>query len=211
MRVEKKADNMKYAIVGAGGHALEMTEVLLSLGTHQKEIDYFVEESFFDSASKLNTQSLDELVKKTDDYQIIIAIGDTSSREQISIVLGSVTYPTIVHPSAVVGSSTTLGIGNQISQIACLTSNVLVGNFCIINVNAGAGHGSVIGNFVNLAPGAALMGNVRIGNHCSIGPGALILSGVEICDHVNILPGSVVNKSILASGTYGGSPARKIG
>ena len=64
MRVEKKADNMKYAIVGAGGHALEMTEVLLSLGTHQKEIDYFVEESFFDSASKLNTQSLDELVKK---------------------------------------------------------------------------------------------------------------------------------------------------
>lgn len=202
---------MKYAIVGAGGHALEMTEVLLSLGEHPNAIDYFVEEAFLDSAFKFGAQSLGNLKKETDKYQVVIAIGDASSREQISNDLGSVKYPTIVHPSAVIGSSAAFGIGCQIAQFACFTSNVIVGDFCIVNTHAGVSHECVIGNFVNLSPRSALMGHVRIGNHVTIGPGAIVLAKVEVCDHVRILPGSVVNRCITAPGVYGGSPARKIG
>ena len=142
--------------------------------------------------------------------RVVIAIGDTPARERISKVLGSAKYPTIIHPSAVIGSSSTLGKGTQIAPLACLSSNVVVGDFSIIHLSAGAGHECVIGNFVNLSPLVALMGNVCIGNHCVIGPDAIVLSGVEVCDHVHIMPGSIVKKSIMVSGVYGGSPARKI-
>lgn len=202
---------MKYAIVGAGGHALEIKETLISLGTDNIDLDFFVEESFHEPPSLLNVQPLDNLKNKIDKYQIVIAIGDGSARERISQGLGQAMYPSVVHKSAVLGTSVRLGIGTYLAPFACLTAHVQVGKFCIINAYAGAGHGCIIGNFVQLSPHAALMGDVRLGHHVQIGPNAIVLSGVQICDYVKILPGSVVNKSIKDPGIYGGCPARKIG
>ncbi|NOJ20345.1 acyltransferase [Vibrio jasicida] len=51
---------------------------------------------------------------------------------------------------------------------------------------------------------------VSIGNDCWIGSRTIILPGVTICDRVVIGAGSVVSKSIVNSGIYAGSPAKKI-
>lgn len=52
-------------------------------------------------------------------------------------------------------------------------------------------------------------GSTYIGNGVSIGSNATILP-VKICDNVVIGAGAVVTKDIVESGTYIGSPARKL-
>jgi len=59
-------------------------------------------------------------------------------------------------------------------------------------------------------PGAKILGGAKIGNSCRIGTNSVIFPKVKICDNVVIGSGSIVRKDINESGTYVGSPIRRI-
>ena len=49
-----------------------------------------------------------------------------------------------------------------------------------------------------------------VGNMCLIGAGAIVVDKISICDNAIIGAGSVVIQDIKDSGTYVGSPAKRI-
>lgn len=87
---------------------------------------------------------------------------------------------TIVHPSAVVEPSASLGKGVQVHAGAVVSAEAVLHDHCVINTGAIVSHDCEIGKNAHIAPGAVLAGAVRVGSDALVGMGTTIFIGVEI-------------------------------
>lgn len=117
---------------------------------------------------------------------------------------------TILHPTAVVGSSVKLGLGSFISAGAIIVADASIGAGAIINTGASVDHDCALGRAAHIGPGAHLCGNVRIGDRTLVGVGSSIRPGVSVCNDVVLGAGSVVVRDILEAGTFAGNPVRRL-
>lgn len=97
--------------------------------------------------------------------------------------------PALVHPSAVVDASATLGEGAQVLAGAYVGASAVIGDNCIINTGAVVAHDSFIADHAHIAPGAVLAGRVRVGRNSLIGMGATVYMGVNVGADVTVANG----------------------
>jgi len=115
---------------------------------------------------------------------------------------------TIVHPTAFVAKSASLGKGSQILAKAAVTVNCRLGAACIVNTNATIDHDTVLGDGVHVAPGATVTGEVQVGSFAMIGAGAVVLPQIEIGENAIVGAGSVVTKNVESHTIVVGIPAK---
>jgi len=147
-------------------------------------------------------------IKETD--SVIIAVGNPTARREIAKRLGNVKYVCAQYPKCISIGNNSMGAGCIFCAGVVITTDVKLGNFVIVNINATIGHDARIGDFTTISPAANISGNVTIGEGCYIGTNASIKEGVTICDNVTIGMGSVVLNDITEEGTYVGVPAKRI-
>jgi len=141
----------------------------------------------------------------------VIAIGNASVREKISLQLAYVNWYTAVHPTAVISPmGTSVGEGTVVMAHAVINPGSKIGRHCIVNTGATVDHDNVIEDFTHISVGAKLAGTVHVGKRTWVGVGAAVSNNVNICGDCIIGAGAVVVKDISKSGTYVGVPARKI-
>lgn len=184
-------------IYGGGGHAKTCIDVIKQTKSHTII-------GIIDDNIKPNTKILDVPVLGKADVlntliesglqNIVLGIGGVISKEFrvtkfINFKRQNLLVPTIIHPSASLEPSVSLGEGNQIMQGAILGSNVSVGDNCIINSGCIVSHDTVIGNNVHIAPGAIIGGGVTIKDNTIIGMGCTIFLGLRIGENVVIQNG----------------------
>ncbi len=200
----------RIAVIGAGGHAKELTETLKATGIQPHSITYYVDSEFLgDSNHQLIPHDINELLVDDGNTEVYLAVGSGALRESCFKRLGEeASYPTLIHPSAIIGHDCHFGKGTQVQQFSTVTANVQIGNFAQLNIQVGISHDCRIGDYFTASPRVNLSGNVTVGNHVFIGTAAIILPGLTICDHVIIGAGAVVTKDITEPGTYVGVPAR---
>jgi len=104
--------------------------------------------------------------------------------------------PNIVHPSAVVEKSSTMGVGNIIFANATVGSAVRIKDNCLINSGAIVSHDCILGDNVHVTPGAMIAGYVSIGNDTLIGMGCTIYYRLNIGNGVTIYNGVRVNRDV---------------
>jgi len=202
----------RIAVIGAGGHAKELSETLTAVGVEPHSISYYVDSQFRgDSNHQLILYNIKELVVDDGNTEVYLAVGSGALRESFFKRLGEkASYPTLIHPTAIIGHDCHFGKGTQVQQLSTVTANVQIGNFAQLNIQVGISHDCRIGDFFTASPRVNLSGNVTVGNHVFIGTAAVILPGITICDHVVIGAGAVVTKDITEPGTYVGVPAKRI-
>ncbi len=88
--------------------------------------------------------------------------------------------PNLIHPSAVVEPSVTMGQGNQIMMGACVGSSAVLGDNCIVNSGAIVSHDCKLSSHCHIAPGAILAGSVSVGEIAVIGMGVTAYIGITI-------------------------------
>ena len=202
-------------IVGAGGHA---TEVLDILTNEQKSNCYF-----FDDYSK-NTPAFIKNIpvcKSIDDLKLLIsknssfvvATGNVKLRNSLAeklIALGG-ELTTVTSSLAFCSDfNTVVGSGTNIMAYVFVSNNVKIGEGCLINTRAHLHHNVTIGNYCEVSPGAVLLGNVTIGNFVTIGAGAILLPGITVSNNAIIGAGAVVTKNVTAGKKVVGNPAKEI-
>ena len=99
-------------------------------------------------------------------------------------------YATIVHPTAAVGSTCTVGVGSVLLAHADLTADVVVGRHVAVMPQVVLPHDARIDDFATLASG------VRVGGACHVAEGAYIGAGACLRESITVGPRALVGMGL---------------
>lgn len=116
----------------------------------------------------------------------------------------------LLDPTAVVGSTVTVGHGAYLNAGSVVGSHARLGCHAHVNRSASVGHDCDLGFAASLGPGVVLTGHVRVGTSAFVGAGAVVLPGVTVGAGAVIGAGSVVTRDVPDGMVYAGSPARAL-
>jgi len=197
-------------ILGGGGHAKMCIDILRSRAEYQ--IIGIIDSKIKPGSSVLGIEVLgdDSFLPKlrrkgvSNAINGLGSISDPIARKKTfdSLKAHNFYVPNLIHQSAIVEPSVTMGEGNQIMMGACIGSDAKILDNCIVNSGAIVSHDSILYSHCHIAPGAILAGMVSVGELSVIGMGATVYLGVSIGQNtvinngVNLtrdtLPGEVV-------------------
>jgi sugar O-acyltransferase (sialic acid O-acetyltransferase NeuD family) len=144
----------------------------------------------------------------------LVAIGGQRGRDRIIIQelfkSWGLQLPSLLHPTASVCKTVTLGAGTQILAQAIVAADVRIGAGCIVNHAASVDHECNLGNGVHIAPNATLCGCITVGDYSFIGAGSVVLPHRTIGSGAVVGAGAVVTKDVAPDTTVVGNPARCI-
>ena len=143
-----------------------------------------------------------------------VVLGPGSPRVKKSIVdrlrpLG-VRFPTVAHPTTIVGRNAVVGEGCIFCSRNVLTVDLVVGSFVTVNIGCTITHDDVVGDFVTMAPYCNISGNVQIGEGTDLGTNVLAIPGVRVGSWSILGAGAVVTKDLPDHVTAVGVPAKVI-
>lgn len=143
-------------------------------------------------------------------HPVIIAIGNATARERLQrfVVRSGFELATLIHPSAIIANSVTIGAGSVVMPRAIINASSIIGKGVIINSGAIVEHDCVVGDFAHICPGVAMAGGVSVGKRTWIGIGSSVIQCVKIKDDITIGAGSVVVSDIDSGSVAYGNPCR---
>lgn len=119
-------------------------------------------------------------------------------------------YATIVHPSASVSRSSSVGPGSVLLAHVTLTAAVTVGAHVAIMPNVTLTHDDMVDDFVTIASGVSLGGGVRVQKAAYLGAGALIGENRTVGAFSLVGMGAVVTHDVPPNEVWAGVPARRL-
>lgn len=140
----------------------------------------------------------------------VLGVGDPGARLRLDGLLagcGRAARP-LVHPSAVVGSMTTLADGVVVCAGAQISTNVALGRHVHVNPHATIGHDCVLEEFVSVNPAAVISGQCVVRTGALVGAGAVVLQGLEVGRAALVGAAACVVRDVDAGATVKGVPAR---
>jgi sugar O-acyltransferase (sialic acid O-acetyltransferase NeuD family) len=207
----------KLVIVGAGGFAREVLWLVQEMNKASEnpvQLMGFIGESEGDHLGGIPVLGNDNWAfQQLDrDVRFVVAIGSGEIRRKTAIRYLEQGFRAfhLVHPGVYMGDDVTLGQGSIICAGAVLTTNVQIGDFTIVNINATVGHDAVLGHFVTVHPGANISGGVRLADNVELGSGSVLLPEVVAGEGAVLGAGGVALGPLEAGKHYAGVPAREI-
>lgn len=201
-------------MLGAGGHAKVITDILLKNEEYDVVglIDEADKEGFWNIPVLGGDEMLETIYRDMGISNAFVALGNGRLREKVTKKAKRAGFRLInaVSKDAVISPRASLGEGIAIMPGAVINADVEIGDGCIINTNASIDHESIIGDYTHIAPGCAICGGVSIGKHCLIGVGSRVIDHLQIGDDTLVGAGATVVKSIVGNCTVVGVPARII-
>lgn len=195
-------------VLGAGSHTRSMLGLLDNCGYKSKFIVDI--NSSENTNEKINNISVVAKDFTDETSPRILSIGENSIRETYFLKETNIMSQNLIHSSAYLSPSVTLGYSNQVFMNVILNENVCIGDNNIINTGAIIEHETNIGSHNHISIGSVIAGRVKIGSRCLIGANSTVIDKVRICSDVIIGAGSVVIKDIEEAGTYVGNPLRRV-
>lgn len=140
---------------------------------------------------------------------LVLAIGIPAVRRVVAedLLARRGEFLTLIHPSAIVCDSATIGSGSILCPGAIVSDSARLGRFCLLNYHASLAHDSSAGDFAVLSPYATLAGgahvaaDVFLGIHASVGPGVSVGRSSKIAANSCVLADAPAN--VLVAGVPG--------
>ena len=146
-------------ILGAGSHGEEVMELA-------QELRIFRQISFLDDTNKPNAIGpCTNFEDYRDVYPVAVpAVGNSAVRRRWTreLVEAGFLIPTLIHPTAVVSHSASIGVGTVICARATIGPGVQIGQGCIISSGATVNRGVVIPDFAYVDCGETVTLNTDI-------------------------------------------------
>jgi sugar O-acyltransferase (sialic acid O-acetyltransferase NeuD family) len=154
---------------------------------------------------------VEEVGRLAADHKAVCALSTTHrSRFTDQVAAYGLGFATVVHPSAGISATSSVGEGTIVSVGAIIRSHTHLGRHVIVNRGANIGHHVETGDYVTIQPGAIVGGASRIGSSTYVGMGAVVLDHITIGAHAVIGAGAVVTKDVPDRVQVVGVPARVV-
>jgi len=208
-------------IIGAGGFGREALDVAEAVNRASEEPRFSIRGIVDDGPSQASLLrlrdrgvewlgSLHAWLKTDPDSHYVIAIGSPSARSAVAAELerSGRTAETLIHPTAVIGSLASIGLGAVICSGVQVSTNVSLGAHAHVNPSATIGHDAKLADFVSVNPGAIISGEVDVKSSVLIGAGAVILQGLTVGAGATIGAAACVTRDVSSGATVKGVPAK---
>ena len=215
MATKPGAPAKRVLILGAGGHAQVVADILLragEAGVPVKPIGYLDDNPALTGQSRLGLPILGGLNQrhKIAHDAVILGVGHNPTRMALFEELSQQgeSFITACHPRAIIAPDVVLGPGTVVCAGAVINPDSRIGTNVIINTAASVDHHNRIGNHAHIAPGVHLGGDVVIGAGALVGIGATVMPQRNIGAWSTVGAGALVHQDVAARMTVIGTPAR---
>jgi acetyltransferase EpsM len=210
----------KIVLLGATGGCVDILDTILDINRTAPQAVFDIVGFLDDRAEMKGTKVLGaavlgpfKSVQQFHDCLFVTGIGSATNywrREAIISALGIPLerFATVVHPSASISSSATLGYGTVVHQHATVTTGARVGNHVLILPQAVISHGDVVGDFSIINAGVCLASDVVVEKGCYLGARSTVRQDIKIGARAQLGMGSVVIKDVPPETVVVGNPAR---
>lgn len=196
----------RLVIVGCGGFGRETLDWALHAQSNATTSEYedicMVDKkkpdfNFFPQLQPVYNGTLIHYVPQQNDF-VVIAIGDGIRRSEVDNILRNkqANFGSVIHPTALISTSSHWGDGAIVAPHVVVTSDVEVGRHAHMNIATSIGHDVKIGNFVTLSSHIDVTGGCEVGDFGFLGSGACILPNCKIAPKSRIGAGCVVTRSV---------------
>ncbi len=212
------AGEQELLIVGAGGFARETAQAVAAVNAVRPAFQLL---GFLDDDPLMHGRRIDglpviggtDLIESLPRTRLVVCVGNPRnyfSRMRIVERLGLPPgrYTTIVHPSAQISDSSSVGPGSVILAQTVLTASVQVGAHVAVMPQVVLTHDVTVADFATIASGVRFGGGVRVERGAYVGAGALIREQVEIGAWSLVGMGSLVLADVPPAEVWAGGPAR---
>lgn len=206
---------MKVVVVGAGGHAHVVADILQRSCANGSghELMAFVDDDPNRAGERVAGVEIVggvECLADVDHDAVIVAIGDNDARRRMTLTLERRGEQLLgaIHPTAILSLQAYVERGTVICAGAIVNPATGIGVGAIVNTACSIDHHNHIADYVHVAPGAHLGGGVWIGEGTLIGIGATVSPGVRIGAWCVIGAGAVVNRDLPDRVVAYGVPAK---
>lgn len=189
-------------VYGASGHGLVVFDIALACG--------YEDILFIDDGD--NEYPTFECIKNNNYIPIVFGIGNNEIRAELfeKVMACGFKILSLSHPSSVISSSATIGMGVVVMPKVIINAKANIGNGVILNSGCIIEHECIIENFVHVSPNVALSGNVKVGKLTHIGIGSCVIQGIKIGEKSIIGAGSIVVNNINNFRKAYGNPCKEI-
>ena len=199
-------------VLGSGRFAAEVADLVAQCGDR---VEGFVEGldrgRCEETLLGLPVTWVDDAAPLAAEHEAVCAVGSTRRNTFVAQAEAvGFRFTTVVHPSAVVSPSATLGAGCVIGPATVVGAESRLGAHVILNRGALVGHHTSIGDFATVSPGANVAGSATVGDQAFIGMGALVLDQRSVGDGAIVGAGAVVTRDVPARSHVQGVPARVV-
>jgi sugar O-acyltransferase (sialic acid O-acetyltransferase NeuD family) len=207
-------------LIGGGGFAMEILCYLQDLNNTSKEKKVKVVgivdngRPRLEDAERILGYSLthwDDLkLFNGNNCKFVIGIGNPVIREKIRSVIvddGSQLF-SVVHPSAYVAQSATIGTGAIVSPFVFVGPMATVRTNSVLNTYASVGHDAEVGPSAVLSPYAALNGSAKCGCAAFLGSQAIVAPSIILGNNSKLSAGSILTKDTEDNCLAVGNPAK---
>ena len=208
--------NKKIILLGAGGHAKVLLEILHACGT---KVDGILDRTCDKVGGELLGVPLvgtdGDLARFSPENTVLVnglgSVDVPDQRAQLYVENSSKGYAflKVLHPKAIVSPLASLGEGVQVLAGANIGPGVKIGRNAIVNSLANVDHDCEIGEHCHLAPGVVCSGAVKVGACSHIGTGAVLVQGVSLGERVMVAAGATVVGDINSGARVRGTPAEE--
>jgi UDP-perosamine 4-acetyltransferase len=206
------ADGGGWVVLGAGGHARSVIDVLERAGhtvvavSGQTTAHPWHVEVLADDAAAFALLEAAAL-------RACVAVGANAARARLvgDLLARGLSVPPVVASTATVSPRARLGAGTVVLEHAHVGPASRLADAVIINTGAVVEHDCVVGTGAHVAPGAALLGAASVGDGTLVGSGARVLPGVAVGARATIGSGAVVTAPVGDGQTVVGVPATRRG
>lgn len=144
------------------------------------------------------------------DDALVLAIGIPDVRRRVaeSLLARGGRFLTLIHPTAIVAPSASIGPGSILCPYAIASDSTSLGRFTLLNYHASLGHDASTGDFSVLSPYATLGGGAHVGADVFMGLHASVAPGKSVGDSSKVSANSACLADVPAGSIVFGVPGR---
>ncbi len=203
-------------IIGASGFAREMFDLANTCYGHDP--DFRIKGFLSDGPSNIEEMGYPPVLAKVAEYDIqpddvfFCAIGKVSDRKKTVEIIQAKggRFINLIHPTAIISPSVSLGTGVGIKAFCVLAADVTVEDFSFLQSSVIMGHDVRIGRFCQINSFAFFAGYARVHDLCTINAGAKLIQDTVVEEGAVVGAGSIVLKRVKSGTTVFGIPAKRI-
>lgn len=206
--MNKIKELLPVVLIGGGGHASVLADILLSQGREIVAIicpDDISHRKVFSGITQLHHDSeiyqFDPASVKLVNGVGVLPNSQVKKKLNEYFLKFGYQFETVIANSATISYYAEVGIGAQILSGVIIQAGVNIGAHTIVNTGSIIEHDTMIGLYNHIAPSAVICGQVKTGNNVFIGANSTIIQNIKIDNDVVIAAGTVITKDLQAKQT----------